>query len=224
MKHLMLPVRPRDDRELHTIRHGLLGGCEVYLSKKERFPVRSGFYERELKTRFAEMAADARLFIDIGAGEGFLSAYVLRHTKARVMAFEQDPRLAGILLRNLACNTVESHRVSFYGDTDPGDIAIDRLTSPEPGPILLKIHAVGGAERKVLDGAGELLDREDTRVVVRLTDREAESRCMHILDDFGFNVSLVTPAWWRPVVRDPSFDADSVWLVADKSGFEMLPD
>ncbi|MBL9153488.1 MAG: hypothetical protein JNK37_13425 [Verrucomicrobiales bacterium] len=224
MKHLLLPTTRRtDDRELHTIRRGLLGGCEVYLSKKERFPVRSGFYQRELRRHFPHLAADAHLFVDIGAGEGFLSAYMLRHTAAKVVAFERDPRLSGILLRNLACNTAESHRVGFYGDTNPADIALDRLTTGERGPVLIKIQAPG-AERKILEGAGRLLDREDTRVVARLTDRESEARCMHLLDEYGFNVSLVTPAWWRPVVRDHSFDVDSVWLVAEKPRFEVLPD
>lgn len=223
MKHQLLPNRRPDERQLHTIRHGLLDGCEVYLSKQERFPVRSGFYERELRRRFPSLASDARLFVDIGAGGGFLSAYMLRHTAARVIAFERDPRLAGILLRNLACNTADSHRVGFYGDTDPADIALDRLTAGEGGPVLIKINAPG-AERRVLEGAGRLLERDDTRVVARLSDRESEARCMQLLDEFGFSVSLVTPAWWRPVVRDASFDLDSVWLVAEKPAFESLPD
>ncbi|MCB1089417.1 MAG: hypothetical protein KDM63_20430, partial [Verrucomicrobiae bacterium] len=141
-----------------------------------------------------------------------------------VMAFERDPQMGRILLRNLACNTSESHRIQFYGDTDPAGIAIDRLMNGERGPVLLKVSTAAGIEQRILAGASDLLDREDTRVIVRLGDRESEAGCMRLLDDHGFSVSLVTPAWWRPVVRDRSFDPDHIWLVAEKTPFEILPD
>lgn len=225
MQNLTLPPAPtNENRELHSIRRGLLDGCSIYLSKKERFPVRSGFYERELRSPFATLAADCRIFVDVEAGRGFLSAYVLRHTRARVFAFESNPELGGILLRNLGCNTEDPGRVRFYGETDPSDITLDRLIGAEEGPVLLKIDVPRGAEFTILAGAEALLDREDTRVVMRLSDHASEVRAMGVLDEHGFNVSLVAPAWWRPVVPDAFFAAESVWLVAEKAPFEILAD
>lgn len=186
--------------------------------------MRSGFYERELRTPFATLAADCRIFVDVEAGQGFLSAYVLRHTRARVFAFESNPELGGILLRNLGCNTDDPGRVSFYGETNPSDITLDRLVGGEEGPVLLKIDVSLGTEAAILEGASGLLDREDTRVVMRLSDHASEVRAMGLLDEYGFNVNLVAPAWWRPVLPYASFDAESVWLVAEKAPFEILAD
>lgn len=209
--------------ELHRIRRGLLVGCEVYLPEKRRFPVRSGVFEREILGRFEHLKEEVRIFVDIGAGEGLFSAYLLRRSAARVLAFEPNPELHGVLLRNLAGNTEDHERFAVFADADPTRIALDALIGTQPGPVLLKIESPAGAIEPILKGAADLLDREDTRVMIRLTGRASEIRCMQILDDFGFSVEIVAPAWWRPLVRDSHHHPESVWMVAEKRPFEILP-
>ena len=57
---------------------------------------------------------------------------------------------------------------------------------------------------------------------IRLYGREHQAACMSILDEHGFSVELVGPAWWRPFVPDLAHQESACWLVAEKQPFEML--
>ncbi|MCB1236107.1 MAG: FkbM family methyltransferase [Verrucomicrobiae bacterium] len=227
MKHLMPDIGVDEPRQFYAIRHGLLDGCEAYLSKRDRFPLRAGTYEREIRSRFAILAKDAGVFLDIGAAEGFFSVYMLRHTDARVYAFENESVFGDVLVRNLERNTRNGHRVMVtdrpVGRQTYNGLAwtVDRIVGNQEGPVLLKIDAES-AETDVLQGAERILEREDTRVMVKLHTKHAEAQCMWLLDEHGFNVEIIGQAWWRTLVKDRASDEGARWLIADKEPIDGL--
>lgn len=214
-----------ETRHLISVNRGWLGGCEVYASKNERFSLRSGVYERELKHRFETMMAGTDLFLDVGAGEGFFSCCLLRRTDARVVAFESGESRAAVLKDNVERNSAPScDRWTFAGDHrghESAVVSLDAIAEEGADSVLLKIDAPGD-EVALLTGAAKILDDEETRVLIRLYGREHQAACMSILDEHGFSVELVGPAWWRPFVPDLAHQESACWLVAEKQPFEML--
>lgn len=217
------PPTDRSDSELRLtpIRRGWLGGCELYLPPTHRFPLSSGVYERELRHRFDSLASETGCFVDIGAGVGYFTAYFLRRTDARVIAFESDARLADRIGQNAAHNTVRPDRLVIHR-TDASNLIGDKLVHHVEGPVFLKIDDADN-ELSRLRELASLLDREDTRVLVRLRGRRHQDACMRQLDEHGYSVEIVTPAWWRPLLPDASFDPAARWLIGEKRPFEMLP-
>ena len=215
-----------DTRERCEINRGLLDGCAVYLSERDRFPVRTGTFDREISEKFTEFAMDARVFLDIGAAEGFYSVYMLKNTDAKVYSYESSEELSGELLRNLEENTRDGHRLQFgrdeMGSATAGECkTIDEVAAHEKGPVFLKIEA-NGSEAETLSGAGHILNRRDTKAIIRVTSKAAEQECMWILDEFGFDISIIGPAWWRSIVKDRSPENPQRWIIAEKSEFEGL--
>ena len=226
MKSADHPVSALENRRLTAIRRGWLHGCELYLSRAEALPVRTGVYERELRHRFESMASAADLFIDIGAGKGFFSSYLVRMTRAEIIAFEADDNAFEVLRQNLGCNASTDEQLTLRGEhhlpDGSGVIQLDEEIQSHQRTVMLKIDAEGD-ELALLQGATRLLDREDSSVLIRLHGKRNQTACMHLLDEHGFSVELVSPAWWRPFVPDQSFDQESRWLVAEKHPFEVLP-
>jgi hypothetical protein len=206
---------------LYAIRRGFLGGCEAYLSKRDRFPIRIGTFEKEITEHFSKLAEGTEAFVDIGAAEGFFSMYMLRNTEAKVFVFEDSETCQERLHENLARNSTREDRFSFPAEepefaTEPAPPTIDALVAGITGPVMIKIDAPED-ELGLLEGADETLTRDDTRVLIKLPSKIIESRCMWLLDEYGFNMELVGPAWWRSFVKDPGSESGSRWLMAEKS-------
>lgn len=168
--------------------------------------------------------AGTDLFLDVGAGEGFFSGCHLRRTDGRVVAFESDASRVAVLKDNVDRNSApRGERWTFAGDHRRGDhaiVSLDAIATRREDSVLLKIDAPGD-EVGLLTGAAKILDDEETRVLIRLYGREHQAACMSLLDEHGFSVELVGPAWWRPFVPDLSHQESACWLVAEKRPFEM---
>ena len=226
MKQISEILRRDDASRLYAIRRGFLGGCEAYLSKRDRFPIRTGTYEREVTEHFSKLANRAEAFVDIGAAEGFFSMYVLRNTEAKVFVFEDSETCRERLHENLARNSGRHDRFAFPAEdaefsTENPSPTIDALVAGIDGPVMIKIDAPED-ELGLLEGADETLTRDDTRVLIKLPSKVIESRCMWLLDEYGFNVELIGPAWWRAIVKDPGNQSGSRWLIAEKSAVRDL--
>ena len=143
----------------------------------------------------------ARVFADVGAAEGFFSLSLLRHTGARVFAFESADCFCDLFVDHLEVD---------------GDSA-DANAAREWGPVLLKIE-VEGEEHEVLEGARDILTWPGTSVLVKVHDSPTESRCLRLLESLGFGVDIVGPAWWRRSFGQDGSGSDTWhWLVGEKA-------
>lgn len=221
MKHPHKTIGRDETPKLYAIRGGFLGGCEAYLSKRDSIPIRTGIYEREVSEHFAKLAEGAEVFVDIGAADGFFSMYMLRNTEAKVLVYEESQTRQERLYQNLVHNAGQADRFSFLDaemeaapESEPP--TIDDLVAGVAGPAVIKIDAPED-ELDLLEGAAATLARDDTRVLIKLPSKIVESRCMWLLDEYGFNIELIGPAWWRAFVKDPGSADGSRWLIAEKS-------
>jgi len=195
MKRLILDVRDRP------------GGNARFISDppdhsgRARLSTTAGWDGPEVGSRFWKYLERTRVFADVGAAEGFFSLSLLRHTDARVFAFDRADSLAGLLLENL----------------EVGDKVVNPDLAHEVGPVLLKIE-VEGEEYEVLEGFREVLAWPDTRVMVKVHDGPTESRCVRLLESLGFGVDIVGAAWWRRSLGQDRLPSEaSHWLIAEKT-------
>lgn len=206
-----------ETRERYEINRGLLEGCAVYLSDQDRFSVRSGTFDREIHDKFTEFAEKSDVILDLGASEGFYSVYALKNTPAKVYSIEGSEAVVADLLLNLEENTRDAHRLQF-GTNQPGKdgSSVDGMIGHERGRVFMKIDAPEN-EGNVLRGAEQILDREETTLIMRVSSKEAEQESMWILDEHGFDVSIIGPSWWRAIVKDRNQDDSSRWIIAEKA-------
>lgn len=220
MKQAILDSVFPDKREITNIRRGLFEGCEMNLTPRHQFHVAYGTYELEVSPHFEQLAIGADHFFDIGAAEGYYSMYMLKHSDAKVYAFEPEREACDQLLANFERNTRDGHRVAFaerlVSDRESNEtITVDGVARNLHGAIFMKID-VEGNEAAVLRGAEDVLSRSDTRVIIEVHGHEEEKECLWILDDHGYNVEYVSPAWWRSVVKDGRSGEHNRWLVAER--------
>jgi precorrin-6B methylase 2 len=226
MKQAILDrVFPRE-REFQPVNHGLFRGCEMYLSMRDQFHLCYGTYEREIAEHFARLAQDCGSFIDIGAGEGCYSVYMMRNTSAKVFAFEAAGESRALLMNNLARNgdgegrsMVSHRRLDAAGDDDEEEessvMDLDSIAKRLTGPVFLHINDVENPVA-VLKGAGKVLAMVDGRVIVEVHAEETEAECAKFLEAAGYQMEIVGSAWWRKVIRDGRKAERNQWIVAEK--------
>ncbi len=222
---MIAPPRAKN-RERCDINRGLLDGCSVYLSEQDRFSVRTGTFDREIHDKFSEFSQNTEVFLDIGAAEGFYSVYMLKNTEAKVYSFESAPNQSNHLLRNLEENTRNGHRLQFGTEElgsscDHNRTTIDTIAAHESGSIFMKIDS-NGTEVAALRGAERILNRDNTKLIVKVTSKSSEQECLWILDEYGFDISIIGPAWWRAIVRDRSSEDPHRWIIAEKSEIGLV--
>ena len=225
MKQAILDrVFPRE-REFQPVHHGLFRGCEMYLSMRDQFHLCYGTYEREIAGHFARLADNCGSFVDIGAGEGCYSVYMMRNTAAKVFAFEAAGESRALLMNNLARNgdregrsLVSHRRLGVADDEDANEasaMALDSLVDRLTGPVFLNINDVESPVA-VLKGAGAVLAMAEGRVIVEVHDEATERECASLLKEAGYAVEIVGSAWWRTVIRDGRKAERNQWIVAEK--------
>ena len=221
MKQAVLDrVFPRE-REFQPVTRGLFRGCEMYLSMRHQFHICYGTYEREIASHFERLAECCGSFVDIGAGEGCYSVYMMRNTEAQIFAFEAGGESRAMLMNNLARNgdaegrSVVSHRRLGGADNNEDALHLNAIEDRLKGPVFLNLNDVDDPQQ-VLLGAGNLLAQSDCRVIVEVIDEGTEANCAQLLRDADFKVEIVGSAWWRKVVRDGRHVAHNQWIVAEK--------
>lgn len=223
MKQAILDRMFPREREFQPVNRGLFRGCEMYLSMRDQFHLCYGTYEREIAEDFARLALDSGSFIDIGAGEGCYSVYMVRNTTAKIFAFEKAGESRALLMNNLARNgddegrSMVSHR--RLGIAEDGNessaMALDAIVDRLVWPVFLNINDVEDPTL-VLKGATKVLAMSRGRVIIEVHDAAVESECAELLMAAGYQVEVVGSAWWRKVIRDGRTAAINRWIVAEK--------
>lgn len=206
----------------HTVRSGVLAGTRLQLDLRNQTQIWLGLWERELSSYFRVLSRNVETFVDVGAGEGFYTLFALRQTAAsRVLAFEPSVERRDRIRCNLRLNSLDEDarleiRDCFVGDgASPRSVTLDAVVGEVAFPCLVKIDIEGG-ETLALGHAASMLAR-DTRWIVEVHSAALERECAETFRSYGYDVRVVSPAWWRRVVAENRWMEWNRWIVATRS-------
>jgi len=201
---------------------GLFRGVTLDLDLAHAMQKYLGLWETETYPFIRAAAARCRWAVDVGAGAGELTLYLLLKSQAvTVHAFEPDEAETAQLRVNLALNAVADdprltvHTVAVSINPNPGFVALDSL-GLDPGQRgFLKVD-VDGQEMHVLQSGAGLLSEGTVDVLVETHSPSLESACARFLSERGYACSVISNAWWRVLVPEVRPLPHNRWLAATK--------
>lgn len=178
-----------------------------------------GLYERETNAWLQHAIRRASSVIDAGAGCGELSMWALRHPNIqRALAYDSSPARWPIFEENLKLNGFQRDarltgvQGMFLGpDSEPAWDILGTL----PEPILLKIDVDGG-EEAILRGLHDVMRKKVCMFLIETHSRQLDDSCRSLLEEAGYRVSVVSPAWWRCFIPEQRPAEFNRWLVAER--------
>ena len=207
-------------RAPHSVWSGAFRGLRMAMDPASESQCIVGLHEREVHRCLGRLAAGIRSAVDIGAAAGEYTLYALSRTSAeRVFAFDPDPATREGFNTNLELNgliddarlRVSSHWVR--STPQPDAVTLDQLLPDLLFPCWVKMDVDGG-EIDILKGATELLKLRQTRWLIETHSVELERDCLQILRENGYEVTIITNAWWRFMVPELRPIAHNRWLTA----------
>lgn len=212
----------RGGRRVYTVPFGLYRGIKLELDLRNSFQVYVGLYERETH-RFLGRRNDYEWAIDVGAGAGELSLFLLRHNPdiKSIFALDADVNETGRMRTNLQLNPeLDIGKITIIdrkaGDGSNGDdVRLDDLPLDLSAPGLVKID-VEGHEMAVLKGAVGILRRRDVDLLVETHAATLELQAIELLRSCGFGVKIVDNGWYRRILPEQRPADHNRWLWASK--------
>lgn len=203
-------------------RYGLYRGLTFDLDLASQTQVWLGLWERETYSFIRRAARSCRWAVDVGAGQGELSVYLLKKSSAEIIfAIEPQEIAIAALQTNLdLAGENGSARVQvlnkFCGTTTEEDvIALDSLALDRSKPGFIKID-VDGPECDVLDSGASLLTEADVLLLVETHSQDLEHDCIGRLVKLGYECTIIRNAWWRLLVPEHRPIEHNRWLWAEK--------
>lgn len=206
-----------------TVRFGLLRGLTLPLDLQDQLQIYLGTWEREHYEWTHRLSRGIATYVDVGAKRGLMTAYGVARTDAtRVLAFEPASRFHKHIRESAETNVREEHapEVSVHGrfvsnKDDESHITLNQFREEIEYPCFLKIDVDGG-EKDVLEGAKQLLEKGDVRILLETHSEELENGCQDTLSALGFETHVIDNAWWRFFLPERRPTTHNRWLVAYK--------
>ena len=162
-----------------------------------------GWWETELWSIFRQYIPRAGSFIEIGAMEGFYEVIAKKlNPQCTVLAVEPTPGAYELIAENFRLNNLDINEKFVFCDKFVADVSsektttIEKLLSGLPQPIFLLMDIDGG-EEKALKGGIQALTKNQMYLLIETHSPELEKACIRILNEHGFQTSIIKNAWWR---------------------------
>lgn len=220
LKSLVLPRGACPRRILLGIYRGLV----MDLDFSESTQLYLGLWERENQPWIRLAATRCEWAIDVGAGAGELSLYLLRHSSARrIFAFEPDGAARDRFLRNIVLNGLDAGEVLMVlgnsagtaGDA-PNQTSLDALDVERHARGFVRID-VEGAEMDVLRSGERLFGEGRIDLLLETHSLDLERDCLAFLDRKGFTCHIIERAWWRAVIPEHRSLPHNRWVWATRA-------
>ncbi|SRR5260221_6475073 len=225
MARLIRPVLTAINRALFprepcdvTVKTGPARGLQLHFEPPFKTQRWLGLEEVEIAPAFAKWIPRAGAFVDIGAHDGYYTAWVAaRNRTARVIACEADPAFRELCKKSLRLNGLEfGERISWIdGFAGTSGVTLDSMMRSLAEPILVKID-VEGAEVDVLRSGRESLLAKQAALIVEVHSEPLEQEAGELLRSLGYGVEVIKNAWWRAILPEPRSLPLNRWLVAER--------
>jgi len=201
---------------------GLFKGITLELDLQHHTQFYFGLYETETFSVIRKAVHDCSWAVDVGAGAGELSIYLLRQASCKVVhAIEPQAKEVEKFRVNLALNQLRNDsrliiHEAFAGDGDPtSHLAIDDLNLDLNRKGFLKVD-VDGFEVEVLMSSKETLQKGQVDVLVEVHSEALEAQCSQLLRGWGYSVEIIRNAWWRMLVPERRPISHNRWIFCTK--------
>ena len=206
-----------------VIQSGPFRGLKMELDLRGQTQVYLGLFEREVHPWVTELSRGIHTAIDIGSAQGEYLLYFLKRTPAvQVLGFEPDESCWPALRRNLAHNGLANDpRLALSNqfispNDDARNVSLDSLVPRISGPCLVKLD-VDGQEANILAGANKFLAQTQAGFIVETHSEELEHDVIGIFENHGYQIRILTQAWWRCIIPEHRPGPQNRWLVATRS-------
>ncbi len=210
-----------DKATVGTIWFGVYRGIRTIGVPRDSVQIRLGLWERETYKYIRRAANRIQWMIDVGAGSGELSLYFALRTKAkRVIAVE--PWTPDLLRKNITLNNCRSIEIlQKYLGTGPDHTKLDAVSVPRDLSGFIKIDA-DFAELDILRSGEALLRAAKPLLLVETHSVSLERDCISFLSKLGYEVIIVTNAWWRRFIPELRPLEQNRWLWAKPRSDQLL--
>lgn len=200
---------------------GLYRGLRLNLDLQSNFQIFTGFCELETH-RYLHKWTDYRWAIDVGAGVGELSLFILKHKPNIRRIFAVEPNKAEVRHMKLNFQLNPDLDVTKMAIVErpvgtgekPGELRLDQLgLEPESTPGLIKID-VDGYEIDVLKGASNILRWPNIDLLIETHSMSLEDRSIELLQNFGFATKVIKNGWYRRFIPEQRPTDHNRWLWA----------
>jgi hypothetical protein len=204
------------------IRYGAAKGIKMKVNINDRSQRLLGLEEREIQPAFGVFAKACKIFVDIGASDGYYG--LLYHKINRdgvIFMCDSQYRYATEQKDNFIRNGFLLDRVNFISKyvcdfSDDTHIDLDNLLKEESGNVFFKIDVDGG-ELEVLKGVKKVLKERHCRLVIETHSKELEDGCISFLQEMGYVCRIIPNGWWRVFIPEKRPIEHNRWLSAQKS-------
>ncbi len=208
---------------IRSIWGSIYKGLKFYIDFKHQTQFFLGLWERETHFWIKKLCQGIVTAIDVGAAAGEQTIYMLEKTTAiKVFTFEPDPTWIKELLKNLEANQLrDSRKLTLIQKFCSNQVTSQTTTLNEwvsqiQNPCFIKID-IEGSEVLALQGATQLLKKNDARWLVETHSQENEQACLEIFKNFEYKTRIIKNAWWRLFIPEKRPIGFNRWLVAYKT-------
>ena len=199
-----------------VIQSGPFRGLKMELDLRGQTQVYLGLFEREVHPWVTELSRG------IHSAHGEYLLYFLKRTPAvQVLGFEPDETCWPALRRNLALNGLtDDPRLSLSNqfisaNNDARNVSLDSLVPRITSPCVVKLD-VDGLEANILSGANQFLAQPQARFIVETHSEQLERDVIGIFENHGYQIRILTQAWWRILIPEHRPGPQNRWLVATR--------
>jgi|CXWL01.1.fsa_nt_gi hypothetical protein len=218
LKMALVPkgIKPR------AVAFGLYRNLTFQIDLRSQTQLYLGLWERETYSFISLAAGRCNWAIDVGAGRGELSVYLLRCPSiATVHAAEPQPSELDFVREHVKLNNIASTKTlittgKFIG-CGSADIfeRLDSLHVDSGVRGFIKID-VDGAEMDVLQSGERLFSQGKIDLLLETHSTELEKKSLEFLERHGFRCEIIRNAWWRAVLPEQRPIPHNRWLWATK--------
>jgi hypothetical protein len=210
-----------------SIRFGLASGLKMKISFDDKLQRYLGLDENEIQRCFKKFSAQAGIFVDIGASDGYYGLIYRKLNNEGVLylcdanASFAEQQMNNFKLNGFGLNSVNIVSKFIADYNDDNHVALDTLIDKIQGTVFIKIDVDGG-ELHVLKGVEKTLTRNNCKVIVETHSKELEENCIKYLENIGYKTNIIPNAWWRLIVPEQRPIPHNRWFSAEKNNKKSI--
>ena len=201
---------------------GIGSGIKMLINPSYKTQRIIGMDEREIQKTFKQFSRNSKLFIDIGASDGYYGLIYRKLNKnGLIYLFDgessfKETQIINFSLNNFPLTKVELFNKYVGSENNDTTITLNDIIKPELNDIILIKIDVEGAEYNVLVGLSKILKNYNCKLIIETHSKKLEEECIKYLLELGYTFKIITKGWYRLIMPESRPIDHNHWLSAQK--------